>query len=137
MTYFLDDYRPHPTGVQIDAGVQALMLFLGIPLAIGTLGYGILLLLIPLGTWQLASAFLRAFIGRSRVHMIYFLSAITYVFVLHQVDQNKHDWVDLPKNLEVINFIFFVIIVPLIAGIWYCRYTWKLGDSVNEEHTET
>ena len=109
--------------LQADYAVQALLL-------IPTLTFGIfvfpLILMVPLGGWQVASAFIKGAVWRSRFHLTYFGLAVTYCLAL---------WVGFSEIVEVncsnntfqklwyneVWGIFFVVVIPLTAAFIYWR----------------
>ena len=112
--------------LKADSTIQGLLL-LGIFVLAPTIIFPLLLLL-PLGAWQLSSALVKGVAWRSRLHLTYFGLAAAYCLAL---------WAWFSGTVEVsFSFapvadfwdneawgIFFVVVVPLAAAAMY----WKIS----------
>lgn len=120
--------------LRADATVQAVLL---VPvLAMGLMIFP-LLLMIPLGIWQVGSALIKGLAWRSRFHLTYFGLATVYCLAL---------WAGFSGMVEVsFTFpflqkmwsigalgVFFVIVVPLVGAVKY----WKVSHDDWEKRRE-
>lgn len=86
-----------------------------------------LILMLPLGAWQMASALVKGLAWRSRLHLTYFGVAALYCLALWAGFSGTVE-ASFPRPLEEIWgheawSIFFVIIIPLVGAIKY----WKIS----------
>ena len=87
-----------------------------------------LMLMIPLGGWQMASALIKGLAWRSRFHLTYFGLAATYCLVLWA---SASGIVEINFSLNGLNvlwndkiwWILFIIVIPLAGALKY----WKVS----------
>ena len=121
--------------LKADATVQALIL---VPvLSMGLMIFP-LILMVPLGGWQLASALIKGLAWRSRFHLTYFGLAVAYCLALWAGFGGMVEIDFSSKALQELWFnevwgIFFVVIVPLVAAIKYWKVSYDDCGRYNEQ----
>ena len=121
--------------LKADATVQALLLA---PTLAGAIFILPLILMIPLGGWQLASALIKGLAWRSRFHFTYFGLAAAYCLALWAGFNGAVEIDFSSKALQELWFnevwgIFFVVIVPLVAAIKYWKVSYDDCERYNEQ----
>lgn len=110
--------------INLDYGVQTVF-------GILILTFGIfifpLILLMPLGGWQMLSALIKGLAWKSKFHLSWFLAGGAYCLALYTYSEAEQGLDEL-KNLHPFmgNYfwiLFFYLIIPSVAAIFYWRKT--------------
>ena len=120
--------------LRADTAVQAILLA---PTLAGAVFILPLILMIPLGGWQLASALAKGLAWRSRFHLAYFGLASAYCLALWAVFSGIVEINFSPVALQKlwgheVTAILAVVVIPLVGAIKY----WKVSYEDCERHDE-
>ncbi|MCB0586247.1 MAG: hypothetical protein KDD06_13110 [Phaeodactylibacter sp.] len=89
-----------------------------------------LLLMIPLGGWQLSSALIKGVAWRSRLHLTYFGLAAAYCLALWAGSTGVVEVRFSPKAVQELWgeeawYILFIVVIPLVGAVKYLHISKK------------